>query len=1017
VNHIPDNLKAQLAAARKRLWLVETLVAVLGGVCGLVGTYLLLFVSDRFWETPTWLRFLWTAAGMIGAGAWAVWWTARWRWREDTHGLARLVQRRFPKLGDRLLGIIELSDTEHLPPHVSQGLVRAAMAQVAAEAAKLDFTAAVPTRGLRRWMPLALVATALAVAALVAMPSAARNAWARWLRPISPVERFTFARLEKLPPKQVVPWGEDFAVEARLRPDSEWKPSQGRARVERQMPVTAKAEADRYRFALTGQTKSGRLVVAVGDAQERTTIEPVFRPDLAALTAEVELPGYLGYPKQTVDVRKGALDLVEGSRVTFSGRASRVLREVRLLHGASSGTVSVRGDQFVTASLELAGVTNVVLAWCDQLGLEGRQPFTVKLDWRTDTPPTVDFQGLQRVVGILEDEVLEFELLANDDFGVKEAVVIWEFTELAETEVAKQGRYHVADGGFVLRTLRAPVKFAPRVLGIGPGRVTLRAAATDYFPDRPPSVSSPYTVFVLSKEDHAKLLEQALEKLVGKLEETVRTEEAQADTSHRLREQSDEELKSSKTTQELREEKQMEQANREAVEQLTRELEKLSREAMRNNSIPAQRLKECAEIMQMLQKLAQNEMPQAQQALQNAEQTDQPQPRRDETGKAESEQQAALQKLKEALQQMNRSGEQLVAENFINRLLGCAKYERDIGAGMTELLPQTVGMRREDLPADVRGKVEAREAQQRETQKRLQAIAQDMEYYVRRVPEPAVKTVREEMEQKNVIEQLGNLADLIRDNRLAQAQESAGQWAKQLTAWAESLKKKSGTGGGGGGGEGEIPPELLELLVKLMRIRQQEQELREQTRLLDETKEANRQYPERANDLARWQAELRDRVVAAPEEVKLPAEIARRLDRLFDAVVAAMADARQLLAKPDTGGETVGAETEVIELLSATIEQSSQNASSKSGSHNAQMQALMQMLQRMAQGSQSGQRPGGNWTGGNTDAASPATSGSAGTGRGRRDVEKTSGHDTAAWPVEFRDALEGYFNAMEGDGK
>ncbi|MBM3862296.1 MAG: hypothetical protein FJ395_21955, partial [Verrucomicrobia bacterium] len=61
MNHIPDNLKAQLAAARKRLWLTETLVAVLGGVCGLVGTYLLLFVSDRFWETPALLRFGLTA--------------------------------------------------------------------------------------------------------------------------------------------------------------------------------------------------------------------------------------------------------------------------------------------------------------------------------------------------------------------------------------------------------------------------------------------------------------------------------------------------------------------------------------------------------------------------------------------------------------------------------------------------------------------------------------------------------------------------------------------------------------------------------------------------------------------------------------------------------------------------------------------------------------------------------------------------------------------------------------------
>jgi hypothetical protein len=127
-----------------------------------------------------------------------------------------------------------------------------------------------------------------------------------------------------------------------------------------------------------------------------------------------------------------------------------------------------------------------------------------------------------------------------------------------------------------------------------------------------------------------------------------------------------------------------------------------------------------------------------------------------------------------------------------------------------------------------------------------------------------------------------------------------------------------------------------------------------------------------------------------------------------------MADARQLLAKPDTGGETLGAETAVIEMLSGAIQQSQSSGKSSS---SPQMQALMRMLQQMAQRNQPGQRPGGNWTGGTTDNASPSTTGEAGTGRGQRSVEKTGGHDTSAWPAEFREALEGYFNAIEGGGK
>jgi hypothetical protein len=919
-----------------------------------------------------------------------------------------LVQAKFPRFGDRLLSVVELSDAEQLPVGVSRGLIEAAMAQVATEAEKLDFTASVPTRAARRWLPGFVLLALLVTAAFVMVPSAGRNAVARWLRPWAAVPRFTFTWLERLPEKRVVAYGEAFVVESSLAPQSQWRPSSGRARFEKQMAVNAGREEERYRFAIPGQTKPGELVVAVGDARDAMRIEPVFRPDLAELTAMVELPGYLGYPSMTVDARKGAVELVEGSSVAFSGRVSRALSAVTM----SMGTLQVRGDRFVSEKFDVAGVTNVAFAWRDLLGMEGRQPLSVKMETRADAAPGAEFAGLQRVVAILEEEVLEFEAQATDDFGVKQAGLAWEYATSSVAEPTKHGAWDVKGGGQQARTLRAATRFAPKALGVGPGRVTLRATAVDYFPARTSSVSEPYTVFILDKAEHAKLIEQQLEKLNARLEEIVRTEENQFDTSQRLKEMTAEELKSVQTTKELAATERGEQGNREAAKQLQKEFEKLAKEALRNPTIAAKQIKEWSEVMELLQRVAKQEMAAAQQALKEAGESQQGEARKSEVGKAQEQQAEALKKLKAALQQMSKAGEQLAADNFVNRLRACASAEKQIGASVTEVLPKTVGMRREDLGAEVRKKVEGQESEQRITQKRVGGIATDMEYLIRRSKQPAVEKVRDEIEKANAIEQLGSVADLIRENMIAQAMQETARWEKQLTAWAEMLGSKKDGGGGGGGGGGQTPPELIELMVKLMRIRQQEQELREQTRALDETKAQNPEYAERAEALAKWQHQLREQIEKAPAEVNLPEAIMEKLDKLFDATVAAMADARQLLSKPETGGETLGAETEVIELLSQSTDQCSSQCQQSGG---AQMEALMQMMRRMFGMGQGGTTPGGNWSGGTTSDPSGTGSGDASSGRGGRTVEKAGVQDSSGWPAEFRDALEGFFNALEGE--
>ena len=71
---LPDSLVTQLRGFEDRLRKMETRAAVAGGLAGLLATFVLLFVFDRFVDTPRWARAILTLSG----GALAAWFAHAW---------------------------------------------------------------------------------------------------------------------------------------------------------------------------------------------------------------------------------------------------------------------------------------------------------------------------------------------------------------------------------------------------------------------------------------------------------------------------------------------------------------------------------------------------------------------------------------------------------------------------------------------------------------------------------------------------------------------------------------------------------------------------------------------------------------------------------------------------------------------------------------------------------------------------------------------------------------------------
>ena len=193
---------------------MKILEAVAAGLIGLLVSFLLVYGLDRVWQTPGWARLLILVGGVSLFAVFAPYWLHRWVWRQRRETqLARLIAKRYPGLGDRLLGVIELQDQEGSPDSLSPRLREAAMEAVAAETGRRKLDEALPPQRHRRWALAAMVLAAISATAFTLTPRAGLNALQRWLLPLSDTERYTFTKLENPPVYRAVAFGEAFEVD------------------------------------------------------------------------------------------------------------------------------------------------------------------------------------------------------------------------------------------------------------------------------------------------------------------------------------------------------------------------------------------------------------------------------------------------------------------------------------------------------------------------------------------------------------------------------------------------------------------------------------------------------------------------------------------------------------------------------------------------------------------------------------------------------------------------------------
>ncbi|MCH5374378.1 MAG: hypothetical protein JJ992_10395, partial [Planctomycetes bacterium] len=466
---LPSALRDQLLSFRRRVWCVKLLEALAAAAIGILLGFLLTYLLDRFIDTPKSVRGLIFFASVLSCLTIPLA-IERWVWRRRRYDqLAQLLAQTRPNAGDQLLGVIHLSEDQSEQAR-SPELVEAAIRQVASNVAVEDLSKAIPNqRHRQRGLVVSLLAAAAALLLLLTA-SAATNAWARFLTPWHDIPRYTFASIEPLPERMVVPHGEPFDLSITLQASSRWKPETAVVNLAGRAKQEARLADDRYDFSLPGQIQPLSLGLRVGDYRGQLHVEPTLRPELESLEATIALPDYLGRSETLQrEIRGSSFSTVRGSQVVLSARATRPLKRAWV----SGEKLQPRDHGFTTPTIVVDQSRQLEIQWEDQLGLSGKDSLPLTIEAIDDEPPTLVCENLPRRKVLLDNEVLTFQVRAHDDFGVKRVGMEWqEIVDAAPGQVL--GEAILGAGGVTAETLPLAATFCARDLKIAPQTIAVR---------------------------------------------------------------------------------------------------------------------------------------------------------------------------------------------------------------------------------------------------------------------------------------------------------------------------------------------------------------------------------------------------------------------------------------------------------------------------------------------------------------------------------------------------------------
>ena len=649
---IPESLRRQLNSYENSLFRTESVLTVSAAISAMILSFLVAFGSDRLWDTLPHIRLAIVMLGLFPMAYLLFRWGQHWIWKKRTvRDLASGIQGHHRQLGDRLLGAIELAEGEHDDENISEELLNAAIKRIAEQSSAIDFRKDVDKKAPSTVLFGALLLFSLVGIIYYLIPDAFNNALARWANPLSSISRFTFTVLGEMPEKTVVPVSEPFELVCEIDPDSHWKPSKLSYSLEGSSEGDTELNDGRAELKFTGISRPSKLEVKVGDATGSTNIDPVQRPSLRGLVAEIEFPEYTGRDPLEIPIQNGSFSLLSGSLFKLKGSVSRELFKATLAFGKQPevevpleienlafGTqpeveTPLEIATFATKKIPVKEELKLVLNWEDIHKLHPAVPYELNLKVEEDSEPFVECPDLAPFSAILIDESLNIEIMAEDDYGVKmiDAEYEVESVDGKKNKNRTTETINLSAGAPDKTKLGTGFLFSPSLMDLPEkALIAIRGVSNDYFPGRKLSKSNIHRIYILSHDQHARLVQDRLERIMAEIEDLIRREKESLNKNDKISKLDKKNMTDKKTTDKITDQKLREQREKRDTEKMISEAMKLLKEALRNKKFPDKTLAEWTKFMEQLKNISQQEMKDVVSNLQKAQNQQQNQQQRRE---------------------------------------------------------------------------------------------------------------------------------------------------------------------------------------------------------------------------------------------------------------------------------------------------------------------------------------------------------------------------------------------------
>ena len=703
---IPESLKRQLNGYEHALFRTESLLTFCAAFSAMLFSFLIAFGSDRVWDTSPLIRILIVLIGILPLAYLVFKWGEHWLWKRRTvRDLAAGIQSHHKQLGDRLLGAIELAESEHDDENISEELLEAAIKRIAKQSADIDFKKDIDKKKPSTALLATLFLFSLLGILFYLIPDAFNNTLIRWANPLSSISRFTFTVLGTLPDQMVVPVSEPFEMVCEIDPSSHWKPSSLSYSLEGNSHGKTELKNGRAELKFTGIGQPSRLDVKVGDTTGSTSIRPVHRPSLKELSAEIEFPAYLKREALLQKIERGSFSLLAGSVFKLKGNVSRELIHATVASEKEKGSaVTVESTNFATEQMPAKEEKKIILNWKDIHELTPVVPYELMLKVEKDSEPFVECPELAPFSAMLIDESLHINIKAEDDYGIKmiDAQYAIESIEGKKYKKKQTETINLSAGAPDKTQLATSFLFSPELMNLPEkALIVLNGVSKDFFPGREFSKSVLHRIYILSHDQHAKLVQERLERIMSEVEDLIRREKESLNKNDKISKLDDKEIAKQKTTDKITEQKQREEREKRDTEKMIAEAMKLLKEAVRNKKFPDKTISEWAEMMEQMQNISQQEMKDVVSNLQNAQSQQQ---RREDMEKTAKAQQEMIKKMQEMLDKMDDSMKNLTVENFVNRLKKEAEKENKISDNLKKMMKDIVGLSPENMPDNLKEK-------------------------------------------------------------------------------------------------------------------------------------------------------------------------------------------------------------------------------------------------------------------------------------------------------------------------